>query len=300
MALKCLAMLRIEIMEFAEGIVGGGLGLSAVSPMATPLTPAIRHLLRSGTRHDALHVYVPWKIVMMKWHENSSGSKDAYGSGLAFSICADVVWRIFWHTSPKFGHTSSSKQTCRVQISPKIALWPLKPLLALENMRRYQPSVATIWHPWGSAIDRLIPWALEYGLTISNACCRRCCAFGLGSSLSASRSCAELGAGAPSCCYFRCFNGIMYELSHYEKEKQLELTRELTELSSVGHQKLDRGALRAETSGASATVDLEGVLTTPEQPEEFVAKITSWFIICWADIRGEYGLRGMQLEYNRV
>jgi fructose-bisphosphate aldolase class II len=50
----------------------------------------------------------------------------------------------------------------------------------------------------------------------------------------------------------------------------------------------------------ASTVDLEAVLTTPEQAEEFVATGIELLAPAFGNVHGEYGPRGIQLEYDRL
>ena len=68
------------------------------------------------------------------------------------------------------------------------------------------------------------------------------------------------------------FDSIMVDMSHYEKEENLRLTKELTEYC---HERgiateAEPGRIEGGEDGLKDTADLEGVLTTPEQALEFV------------------------------
>lgn len=98
------------------------------------------------------------------------------------------------------------------------------------------------------------------------------------------------------------FDSIMCDMSHYEKEENLRLTREL-----VGYCRergivveAEPGRIEGGEDGVPETVDLEGVLTTPEQAREFVATGIDLLAPAFGNVHGEYGLRGIRLEYERL
>ena len=98
------------------------------------------------------------------------------------------------------------------------------------------------------------------------------------------------------------FDSIMVDMSHYEKAENLALTKELTEFC---HQhgiatSAEPGRIEGGEDGVSDTVDLEGVLTTPSEAEEFVATGIDWLAPAFGNVHGSYGARGIQLEYDRL
>ncbi|KAI1408304.1 aldolase [Hypoxylon sp. FL1857] len=98
------------------------------------------------------------------------------------------------------------------------------------------------------------------------------------------------------------FDSIMCDMSHYEKEENLALTRELV---AYCHERgiaaeAEPGRIEGGEDGVAETVDLEAVLTTPEQAEEFVATGIEMLAPAFGNVHGEYGPRGIQLEYDRL
>ncbi|KAH8893878.1 aldolase [Thozetella sp. PMI_491] len=98
------------------------------------------------------------------------------------------------------------------------------------------------------------------------------------------------------------FDSIMCDMSHYEKEENLQLT---TELVQYCHERgiateAEPGRIEGGEDGVAETVDLEGVLTTPEQAEEFVATGIEMLAPAFGNVHGEYGPRGIRLEYDRL
>lgn len=98
------------------------------------------------------------------------------------------------------------------------------------------------------------------------------------------------------------FDSIMVDMSHYEKEENLSLTRELV---AYCHERgimteAEPGRIEGGEDGVADTADLEGMLTTPEESEEFVATGIDWLAPAFGNVHGAYGPRGIQLEYDRL
>ncbi|KAK3938822.1 fructose-bisphosphate aldolase [Diplogelasinospora grovesii] len=98
------------------------------------------------------------------------------------------------------------------------------------------------------------------------------------------------------------FDSIMCDMSHYEKEENLQLTAELVKYC---HERgiaaeAEPGRIEGGEDGVAETADLEAVLTTPEQAEEFVATGIEMLAPAFGNVHGEYGPRGIQLEYDRL
>ncbi|PYI02844.1 aldolase [Aspergillus sclerotiicarbonarius CBS 121057] len=98
------------------------------------------------------------------------------------------------------------------------------------------------------------------------------------------------------------FDSIMIDMSHYEKDQNLALTRELvTYCNERGiATEAEPGRIEGGEDGISDTVDLEGVLTTAEESEEFVNTGIDWLAPAFGNVHGSYGPRGVRLEYERL
>ncbi|KAK5628734.1 hypothetical protein RRF57_004449 [Xylaria bambusicola] len=84
--------------------------------------------------------------------------------------------------------------------------------------------------------------------------------------------------------------------------ENLALTRELV---AYCHERdiaaeAEPGRIEGGEDGVAETADLEAVLTTPEQAEEFVATGIEMLAPAFGNVHGEYGPRGIQLEYDRL
>ena len=100
------------------------------------------------------------------------------------------------------------------------------------------------------------------------------------------------------------FDSIMVDMSHYEKHENLALTHELTEYC---HKRgivteAEPGRIEGGEDGVADTsaAALEGLLTTPEDGVEFVNTGIDWLAPAIGNVHGNYGPRGIQLEYDRL
>ncbi|MBE3048949.1 class II fructose-bisphosphate aldolase [Candidatus Bathyarchaeota archaeon] len=99
------------------------------------------------------------------------------------------------------------------------------------------------------------------------------------------------------------FDEIMVDMSHYDenenKAKTKELTAFLPENGTVAE--AEPGRIHGGEKGFVVdTGKLEGVLTTPEQAEEFMALGIDWLAPAFGNHHGNYGPQGPQLDYQRL
>ncbi|KXT17931.1 hypothetical protein AC579_5895 [Pseudocercospora musae] len=98
------------------------------------------------------------------------------------------------------------------------------------------------------------------------------------------------------------FDSIMVDMSHYEKEENLRLTRELVAYCHGRgiSTEAEPGRIEGGEDGIADTADLSGLLTTPEEVEEFVNTGVDFLAPAFGNVHGEYGKRGPVLEYDRL
>lgn len=60
------------------------------------------------------------------------------------------------------------------------------------------------------------------------------------------------------------------------------------------------GRIEGGEDGIADTADLSGILTTPEEVEEFIDTGVDFLAPAFGNVHGEYGVRGPQLEYDRL
>lgn len=152
------------------------------------------------------------------------------------------------------------------------------------------------------AVVQLFPWAIEYAgnalvLAAAEACHRASVPISLHLDHAQTPELVRRAADIPD-----GFDSIMCDMSHYEKEENLALTRELVDYchSRGIATEAEPGRIEGGEDGVAETADLEGVLTTPEQAEEFVATGIEMLAPAFGNVHGEYGPRGIRLEYDRL
>ncbi|KAL1894023.1 hypothetical protein Sste5346_006165 [Sporothrix stenoceras] len=100
------------------------------------------------------------------------------------------------------------------------------------------------------------------------------------------------------------FDSIMCDMSHYEKEENLKLTRELSDYCHARGiaSEAEPGRIEGGEDGIASTdaEELEGVLTTAEQALEFVATGIELLAPAIGNVHGEYGPAGINLDYERL
>ena len=98
------------------------------------------------------------------------------------------------------------------------------------------------------------------------------------------------------------FDSIMVDMSHFEKEENLSKTKELVKYC---HDRgiateAEPGRIEGGEDGVKDTADLAGMLTSPEEAQQFVDTGISWLAPAFGNVHGSYGSRGIQLEYDRL
>ncbi|EMD01015.1 hypothetical protein BAUCODRAFT_135756 [Baudoinia panamericana UAMH 10762] len=98
------------------------------------------------------------------------------------------------------------------------------------------------------------------------------------------------------------FDSIMVDMSHHEKAENLAKTKELV---AYCHERgiateAEPGRIEGGEDGIADTADLSGMLTTPEEVEEFIDTGVDFLAPAFGNVHGEYGERGPVLEYDRL
>ena len=98
------------------------------------------------------------------------------------------------------------------------------------------------------------------------------------------------------------FDSIMVDMSHYEKEENLAKTKELVALC---HERgiateAEPGRIEGGEDGVKDTAELEGMMTTPEEVDDFIATGIDFLAPAFGNIHGEYGgVENIRLDYDR-
>ena len=92
----------------------------------------------------------------------------------------------------------------------------------------------------------------------------------------------------------------MVDMSHYEREENLAKTKELVAYCHARGitTEAEPGRIDGAEDGVE-TPDMEGVLTTPEEVEDFIATGVNFLAPAVGNVHGEYGPEGPQLDYPR-
>jgi fructose-bisphosphate aldolase class II len=181
------------------------------------------------------------------------------------------------------------------------------PGMCCYNMESIVATVRAAEKAKSPAMVLLFPWAMQYaGAALVKAAAEACRAARVPVALHLDhaqtpelvRAAADIADGGPG----GGFDSIMCDMSHYDKEENLRLTREL---SAYCHARgiateAEPGRIEGGEDGVAETADLEAVLTTPEQAEEFVATGIEMLAPAFGNVHGEYGPRGIRLEYDRL
>ncbi|THV81763.1 aldolase [Aureobasidium pullulans] len=96
------------------------------------------------------------------------------------------------------------------------------------------------------------------------------------------------------------FDSIMVDMSHHEKEENLAKTKELVEYCHARGiaTEAEPGRLEGGEDGVADTVDLEGVLTTPEDVEQFIETGVDFLAPAFGNIHGESPLEAIKKQAN--
>ena len=99
-----------------------------------------------------------------------------------------------------------------------------------------------------------------------------------------------------------CYDSIMVDMSHHSKTENLRLT---TELTTYCHERgivteAEPGRITGGEDGVMDTKELEAIMTTVDEAREFAATGIDWLAPAFGNVHGNYGSRGIQLEYERL
>jgi fructose-bisphosphate aldolase class II len=151
------------------------------------------------------------------------------------------------------------------------------------------------------ALIQLFPWAVEYagGLLLhaaAEAADKATVPIGThmdhAQSPDGIRLAADLGG----------LDGIMVDMSHYEEEENMRLSKELVEYCNARGiiTECEPGRINGVEDGIADTQGMEAILTTPEQAEDFVNLGIDWLAPAFGNVHGVYDKRGPQLDFPRL
>ncbi|ATY58549.1 Ketose-bisphosphate class-II [Cordyceps militaris] len=98
------------------------------------------------------------------------------------------------------------------------------------------------------------------------------------------------------------FDSIMVDMSHYDKEENLQRTAALVRYCRERGiaTEAEPGRIEGAEDGVVDTAGLEACLTTPDEVEEFISTGVDTLAPAFRNIHGEYGPEGPQLDFERL
>ncbi|KAH0286652.1 aldolase [Aureobasidium namibiae CBS 147.97] len=153
----------------------------------------------------------------------------------------------------------------------------------------------------------LFPWALHYSPSFVSAAAEACAAASVPVTLHMDHAqdpevikrAADLKKhdGTPM------FDSIMVDMSHYEKEENLAKTTELVKLchSKGIATEAEPGRIEGGEDGVKDTAELEGMMTTAEEVDDFIATGIDFLAPAFGNVHGDYhGVENIHLDYDRL
>lgn len=99
------------------------------------------------------------------------------------------------------------------------------------------------------------------------------------------------------------FDSIMVDMSHYEKEENLAKTKELVALCHAEgiSTEAEPGRIEGGEDGVKDTAELEGMMTTEEEVDDFIATGIDFLAPAFGNVHGDYhGVENIHLDYDRL
>ena len=175
------------------------------------------------------------------------------------------------------------------------------PAVCCYNLEAVLATVRAAESKKSPALIQLFPWSIEYadGLLLhaaAEAADKASVPIGINMDHAQSpeiiRRSADLGG----------FDAIMVDMSHYEREENMRLSKELVEYCNARGiiTEAEPGRINGSEDGIADTVGMEEILTTSEQAEEFVSLGIHWLAPAFGNVHGPYGPKGPQLDFPRL
>ena len=98
------------------------------------------------------------------------------------------------------------------------------------------------------------------------------------------------------------FDSIMVDMSHHEKEENLALTKELVAYCHARGiaTEAEPGRIEGGEDGVKDTAELQGMMTTAEDVDDFVATGIDFLAPAFGNVHGDYhGVENIHLDYDR-
>lgn len=97
------------------------------------------------------------------------------------------------------------------------------------------------------------------------------------------------------------FDSIMVDMSHYDKQENLSKTKELVAYCNARQiaTEAEPGRIEGGEDGVVDTEALEGMKTTPEEIDDFIATGVDALAPAFGNVHGEYGPAGPNLDFEK-
>ncbi|GAM84890.1 hypothetical protein ANO11243_028920 [Dothideomycetidae sp. 11243] len=99
------------------------------------------------------------------------------------------------------------------------------------------------------------------------------------------------------------FDSIMVDMSHFDKDENLAKTKELVALchSRGIATEAEPGRIEGGEDGVKDTAELEGMMTTAEEVDDFIATGIDFLAPAFGNVHGDYhGVENIHLDYERL
>ncbi|KAI9800764.1 MAG: hypothetical protein M1833_003181 [Piccolia ochrophora] len=175
---------------------------------------------------------------------------------------------------------------------PAVVTYNLEAILAVIRAAERKRSPAMIL---------LFPWAMTYsGALLASLAHTACAAASVPVSLHLDH--AQDGAVIERAATELPFDSIMVDMSHHEREENLARTQAFVELCHAHGKAVEAepGRIEGGEDGVMDTGALEAVMTTRDEASRFVETGIDFLAPAFGNVHGEYGERGIVLEYERL
>ena len=175
------------------------------------------------------------------------------------------------------------------------------PAICVYNMEGILATVAACEARRSPGMILLFPWAQEYSslaLAALASHCAKAAKVPITVHLDHAQSASAVKLAADS----GFFDSIMVDMSHYDHVENLARTKELTRYC---HERgivveAEPGRIEGGEDGVGDTGELEAMMTDEGEAREFVGTGIDWLAPAFGNVHGNYGARGIRLDYERL
>lgn len=248
----------------------------------------------------------PWRVLGNPFKNDASSNQVNLPTAFRYFVTAGIQFAIMCANGPTNGATNGFSLKLKTNRAKAIVDAAFSGRYAIAavccyNLEAVIATVRAAEKKRSPALIQLFPWSIEYadGLLLhaaAEAADKASVPIGVHMDHAQSpeiiRRAADIGG----------FDGIMVDMSHYEKDENMRLSKELVEYCNARGiiTEVEPGRINGVEDGIADTVGMEEVLTTPEEAEEFVALGIDWLAPAFGNVHGAYGPKGPQLDFPRL